>query len=487
MSALTKDKPVAIIGAGAMGAGIAQVAAQAGHRVLLFDTRAGAAQGAIAGIDKVFAGLVAKGRMTETARAETIARLAPAATIGDLAPAGLAIEAAIEDLDIKRKIFADLEAALAPDGILASNTSSLSIAAIARGLQHPGRVAGMHFFNPAPLMPLVEVVSAITTDRAVAATVFDTAAAWGKAPVHCGSTPGFIVNRVARPFYGEALRLLNEGAADPATIDACLRAAGFRMGPCELMDLIGHDVNFAVTRSVHAAFFFDPRYQPSLVQQALVEAGRLGRKSGRGFYDHGADVARPAPATAPPAPAPTRIVIQGDLGIARPLIDRIAAKLAFSSTEARDGPGIMVDGVALRLSDGLPAALRPNTVLFDLTDFAKADRIAIAGPPEASRAAIGLFQAIGMAVSVIQDSPGLIVMRTVAMLANEAHDAVQTAVASAKDIDLAMMKGVNYPRGPLEWGAAIGWPHLRAVLDNLARFYGEDRYRASPRLRMIGP
>ena len=252
MAALAPSRVVAVIGSGAMGAGIAQVAAVAGYTVKLYDSRAEAVAKAIADIAQALNKQVAKQRMTAVDAAAAIARLQPALTLDDIAAArpGLVVEAIVENLDAKRALFAQLEAVVADDCLLATNTSSISVTAIAAGLRVPGRLVGMHFFNPVPLMALVEVVAGLATDQEAAHTVFDTAAAWGKSPVHARSTPGFIVNRVARPYYAEAWRLLAEGAADAATIDAVLRdAGGFRMGPFELMDLIGHDVNFAVTRS----------------------------------------------------------------------------------------------------------------------------------------------------------------------------------------------------------------------------------------------
>ncbi len=493
MAGISKDTVVGVIGAGAMGAGIAQVAAQAGHTVLLIDARAGAARAAIGTIAKALGGLVAKGRMTEAQQNAMVERLTAVDDIAALAPAGLVIEAIVEDLAAKREVLTKLEPHVAPDAILATNTSSLSVAAIARGLQHPARVVGMHFFNPAPILPLVEVISGVTTDPAVAARVFDTATAWGKSPVHAKSTPGFIVNRIARPFYAEALRLLQERATDAATIDAVMReGCGFRMGPCELMDLVGHDVNFAVTRSVHAAYFGDPRFAPSVVQQEMVEAGLLGRKSARGFFDYREGAANPPPATAPAAPRPSRAVIEGDLGPARGLVARLeSGGIPFATAEA-ETPAIVLDGAILRLTDGKPATLAEerNLVLFDVAlDYASARRIAIApsdrASAEARDAAVGFFQALGFAVSVIADTPGLIVARTLAMLVNEAMSAVQDGVASAEDIDTAMTRGVNYPRGPLGFGADFGHRRLVAILDNLASAYGEDRYRTTLRLRKL--
>ncbi|MEO8488118.1 MAG: 3-hydroxyacyl-CoA dehydrogenase [Betaproteobacteria bacterium] len=495
---LSREAAVAVLGAGAMGSGIAQVAAQAGHRVLLYDARTGAAEEARARLAATLDQLAAKGRIsaddarTAAARIETIHT--PAACVS----AKLVIEAIVEDLDAKRELFRDLEVVVAPDAILASNTSSFSITALAAGLEHPGRVAGMHFFNPAPLMPLVEVIGGVRTDRAVLDTLHATATAWGKTPVHAMSTPGFIVNRCMRPFYGEALRLLSERAADVPTIDALMRdAGGFRMGPFELMDLIGLDVNYAVTQSVWQATYHDPRYAPSAIQRELVVAGFLGRKSGRGFYDHAAGVEPPSPVVAETAKCPHRVAIHGEPGPLRPLLDRLAAAgmvIQHRPLHPSFPDGAIDAGSAwIALTDGRTATARAsattatNLVLVDLAlDYASTKRLAIATSarcdPASALAATGALQAAGYLVSRLDDVAGLVVMRTVAMLVNEAADAASQGVASSADIDLAMQKGVNYPRGPLAWGNAIGPARVAAVLANLRDHYGDARYRTSPRL-----
>ncbi|MBP2313531.1 3-hydroxyacyl-CoA dehydrogenase PaaH [Azospirillum soli] len=505
MAGLDRSATVAVVGCGAMGAGIAQVAASAGHTVLLFDAREGAAAKAVDGIADALAKLVAKDKMREEDRVALLGRLEPVGGLAALAPSALVVEAIVEDLEVKRGLFRDLEGIVGEDAILATNTSSLPVTAIAAPLKRPERFAGLHFFNPAPLMALVEIISGLATDRAVAETLFATAKTWGKSPVHARSTPGFIVNRVARPFYAEGLRALQEQAGDPATLDAVMReCGGFRMGPFELMDLIGHDVNFAVTRSVHAAYFGDPRFQPSLIQQELVEAGRLGRKTGRGFYDYGAGVEKALAKDAPDAPRPSVVSVEGHLGPAHGLVEVI--REAGITVEKLPGPlptrpfgrnrigRLVVDGVTLTLTDGRSATQhaaeigRGDVVLFDLArDYAGATRIAIAAADGAARGSIakaaGLFQALGKRVSVLDDLPGLLVMRTVAMLANEAADAVLQGVASAADVDTAMTKGVNYPLGPLAWAETIGLDLVVDVLDALNRTYGEDRYRASALLR----
>ncbi|WP_454919044.1 3-hydroxyacyl-CoA dehydrogenase PaaH [Xanthobacter sediminis] len=494
MGALATAQLVAVIGAGAMGSGIAQVAAQAGHAVRLYDALDGAAEkgrsGILAGLDK----LVAKGKLPAEERDALAARITVAPSLDALAGAGLVVEAIVEKLEVKRQVFAALEQIVASDAIFASNTSSLSITAIAAGLKHPQRVAGLHFFNPAPVMKLVEIVAGLASSRDVLDTLFATAEAWGKVPVHATSTPGFIVNRVARPFYAEGLRLLEERAADAATIDAVMReAGGFRMGPFELMDLIGHDVNFAVTNSVFHAYFCDPRYRPSLTQQELVAAGWLGRKSGRGFYDHAAGAVPPAPATLPAQPAPRAVTVEGDLGPAESLVD-LLAKAGIAVTRSAGAGLIRLEGASLALTDGRTATQRvasgtpADLVLFDLAlDYGSARRVAVAKADQAGdtalAAAAGLFQALGKAVSAVDDVPGLVVLRTLAMLANEAAEAALMGVASPADIDRAMTFGVNYPRGPLTWADQVGPACILAALDALQAAYGDDRYRASQFLR----
>ncbi|HEX8407023.1 MAG TPA: 3-hydroxyacyl-CoA dehydrogenase, partial [Duganella sp.] len=498
-----------------------------------YDTRPEAVAKAISDIALVFNKLVAKERMSAVAAAAAIARLQAAVTLEEVAGAGLAVEAIVENLDAKRALFAELEAIVADDCILATNTSSISITAIAARLRLPARLVGMHFFNPVPLMALVEVISGLATDAAVAQTVYDTAAAWGKNPVHAKSTPGFIVNRVARPFYAEAWRLLGERAADDATIDAVMReAGGFRMGPFELMDLIGHDVNFSVTQSVFGAYFNDPRFTPSVLQQEMVNAGFLGRKSGRGFYLYGEDgapvaggdtTALPHAEAAQPAPEFVSYRVEQGAAAGVPRVagsvvaDALAERLRASGIAVKlrqpaetrghaggagvgagahvdDAPAFHCNGATVYLTDGRSATERArdnqhaDTVLFDLAlDYASAKRIAVTCADQCSPAAyqsvVGLFQAAGFVVTRLDDVPGMAVMRTVAMLANEAADAVNQGVCSAEAADVAMQKGVNYPRGPLAWADTIGIGQIVTVLTNLAASYGEDRYRVSPLLR----
>ena len=493
--------PVLVVGAGIMGAGIAQVAAQAGHHVQLYDARAGEAQLTVRKLGASLDALVAKGKLQSDDVQATLGRIEPLMALEELHDIRLVVEAIVEDLAAKRALFQQLESLVTADCVLATNTSSISVTAIANGLEHPGRLVGMHFFNPVPQMKLVEVVSGLHTDSAVASAIFDLSRAWGKTAVHARSTPGFIVNRIARPYYAETLALLLEQAATPQVLDACLRAAGFRMGPCELMDLIGHDTNFAVTQSVYQANFFDKRYMPSLVQREMVDGGLFGRKSGRGFYRYPEGLL-PLPVAVHEAPVTAGEVTVHGVGVMADFLDLAATRAltaqGWGPARMHDSEwtGIEIDGARLVLTDGRTAAQLASAV--GSADVAVFDRLlsvptnpgtalAFALPPAASAAwrtqAPAWLAALGFAPLRVADSPGLVVARTVAMLINEAADAVQQGVCTPEGADAAMKLGVNYPAGPFEWLAAWSPVGVIGVLDALDGHYRGERYRASPWLR----
>ncbi len=376
-------KKIGVIGSGSMGSGIAQVAATAGHDVLIYDNNPKALQRTSEKLQKILNRLVEKGRIDDPTAKAIFGRIYFVENLSSFRDCGLIIEAIIEDLKIKKAVFEQLEDLVSNDCILATNTSSLSVASIASACERPDRVIGIHFFNPAPLMKLVEIIPAIQTSKKVLGESQKMIDSWGKLTVVTKDTPGFIVNRVARPFYGEALRILEEGIADVPTIDWAMKEiAGFRMGPFTLMDYIGNDINYKVTETVFKSFYYDPRYKPAFTQKRLSEAGYLGRKSGRGYYDYAEGAVNPEP--------------NKDKVLGQKIVDRV-----------------------------------------------------------------------------------------VAMLINEAADAMYLNIASRDDIDLAMTKGVNYPKGLLKWADEIGIEECVKRLDDLHHEYLEPRYRCSPQLRRM--
>ncbi len=507
MAALKREAVIGVVGAGVMGGGIAHVAAAAGHTVLLYDMQAGATARALDAIDKDLRFLVSKGKLAAATADATRARLKPIAELQELQGCALVIEAIAEDLQAKHSLLAALQEVVGADCILATNTSSLSVTALAAGIRHPERVVGMHFFNPPNRMKLVEVIGGLDTSEAITQLAFDTAEAWGKKAARAKSTPGFIVNRIARPFYGEAWRVYQEcaGGSDvtAATIDAIVRdCGGFVMGPFELIDLIGHDVNQAVSRSVFDATFGERRYAPSLPQLELVRAGRLGRKSGRGIYDYREGSQRPAPRVEAGADPVSRVVAVGSLGIAAPILARLeAVGIDVVRVEGPAGgtqPGWLDIGAArVMMTDGRPATRRvveerhPHLLLFDLAlDFATTRRLGVTRASQcgdsAFRTACATLTRAGFTCSPIDDVAGLIVLRTIAMLVNEAADAVLYGICTAEAIDVAMRHGVNYPRGPMEWSEQVGLDFFAHALANLREHYGEERYRTSALITRLG-
>jgi 3-hydroxybutyryl-CoA dehydrogenase len=374
---------VGVLGGGTMGSGIVQVAAQNGHKTILVDLNEDVLVKSKSKLAKIMARLVEKEKITQDQSNATQANIVYSKNVNDFASCGIVIEAIVEDIKVKSKVFANLESIVSAECILASNTSSLSIASIGASVNNSSRVIGIHFFNPAPLMPLVEIIPAVQTSEETLIAAKSLIDAWGKVTVVCKDTPGFIVNRVARPFYGEAMRIYEEGIADFATIDwAMTEIGGFRMGPYTLMDYIGNDVNYTVTETVFTAFYFDPRYKPSFTQKRHAEAGYLGRKSGKGFFDYREGAVNPAP--------------NEDRELGQQIFERILV-----------------------------------------------------------------------------------------MLINEAVDALLLNIGTKEAIDLAMTKGVNYPKGLLLWADQLGLDVVLAKLESLFAEYGEDRYRPSPLLRRM--
>ncbi len=487
MTALDLSSPVAVVGTGTMGQGIAQVALVAGHPVRLYDAAPGRAREAAEAIGARLDRLVEKERLTGAERDAARARLRPAEDLAELADCALVVEAVLERLDVKQELFRALEDVVGDDCLLATNTSSLSVTAIGGALRNPGRFVGLHFFNPAPLLPLVEVVSGFATDVTSATRAYETARAWGKTPVACADTPGFIVNRIARPFYAEAFAVYEDQGADPATIDAVLReSGGFRMGAFELTDLIGQDVNESVTHSVWEAFFRDVRFTPSLAQRRLVESGRLGRKCGQGWYDYREGAARPEPHTAEPADPPAYVVVEGDLGPAAELVAMVREAGIEVREEAEDeGTRLVLPGGGqLVLADGQTSVEFRDVVYFDLAlDYRTATRVALSHSQDTDRRTVaeatGLFQALGKKVSVIGDVPGMIVARTVARIIDLAVEAVAKGVATEEDVDTAMRLGVNYPLGPFEWCRRVGRGWAGSLLDDLHSIDRSGRYAPS--------
>jgi 3-hydroxybutyryl-CoA dehydrogenase len=490
--AFNTNTRVLVVGAGIMGAGIAQVAAQAGHRVWLYDMRDGAAQSALDKSNVSLDALVAKGKMQADDVASLLTRITPVARLQDAANSGLVVEAIVEEIGAKRDLWLQLEGIVGADCVFASNTSSISITAMAQGLRQPERLVGMHFFNPVPLMKLVEVVSGLHTAPQIAADVFTLAQRWGKVAVHARSTPGFIVNRIARPYYAEALALLQEQCTSPVVLDGCLKAIGFRMGPCELMDLIGHDTNFAVTQSVYQANFFDKRYVPSLMQRELVDGGLLGRKSGRGIYDYAEGAAKPQLAATQRADFPRRSGVQlhGSGARLEAWAQQLtAAGVAFTHDLGADWIGLSTPTLQLRQTDGRTASsLGAQTAVFDMAFSPESSRVLAWAPSVRASVACAAeaqtwLSALGYQPQQVADQSALVVARTVAMLINEAADAVQQGVCTVEGANQAMRLGVNYPAGAFDWLGAWSAQGVIAVLQALDAQYGGERYRVSPWLR----
>ena len=478
------DLVAGVAGTGTMGRGIAQVLAQCGARTLVFDAQPGAARKAKEAIGQSLGKLVEKGRLKAEDVEKTLRRLEVVDSLEALGPAHVVVEAIVEDLAAKRQLFSALEKVVKPDCILASNTSSLSVTAMAAACQRPGRVAGYHFFNPVPVMKIVEVVDGTLTEPWAGEALSALARRFGHTPVRCKDTPGFVVNHAGRAFVPEALRILSEGIADFATIDRILvEAAGFRLGPFGLMDLVGLDVAHAVMKSMYEQYFEEPKYRPSFLAEPRVAAGLLGRKSGQGWYRYGKDGApetspEPSPPTYLPQPVwavPELKELLVELG-ARPELKPTPEAICFVAPLGAD-----VTATALEL--GLDAQ---RTVAVDPLFGFKKRRTLMKSPltrKEVVEAAHGLLAADGVPVSLINDSPGFVAQRVVAHIVNVGCDIAQMRIAAPQDLDRAVTLGLGYPRGPLAMGDYLGAKRILAVLEAMHAIYQEPRYRPSPWLR----
>ncbi|MDM0045621.1 3-hydroxyacyl-CoA dehydrogenase [Variovorax dokdonensis] len=488
---------VGVVGAGAMGRGIAQIAAQAGSRVLIVDNQPGAARAALETIEAQWARMEEKGKLTAGQRADLASRLVAADRIEDLANSDLVIEAVVERLDVKRELFAALEGVVRPDAVLATNTSSLSVTAIGAALAHPARFAGYHFFNPVPLMKVVEVVAGFRTEPAVSERLAAYAQEMGHAAVRAQDTPGFIVNHAGRGYGTEALRIVGEGVADFATVDRILKdQAGFRLGPFELMDLTAIDVSHPVMESIYHQYYEEPRFRPSVITAQRLAAGVLGRKSGEGFYRY-ADGAAQVPAE-PPAPTVDALppVWVSPRAARRAELLRLVHQLGASiESGASPSSNALILVAPLGFDVTTVAAvdrLDPTrTVGIDMmVDDAATRRRVLAGNPATRRdmreAAHALFARDGKSVSQIRDSGGFVTQRVVATIVNIAADMCQQRICTPADLETAVRLGLGYPQGPLAMGDLYGPTNMLEVLFNMQTVYGDPRYRPSPWLRRRG-
>jgi 3-hydroxybutyryl-CoA dehydrogenase len=484
-----RDFTVGVIGTGAMGRGIAQVAAAGGMRVLVSDSRPGAAAEARDFIDRMLSRAAEKGSITRDEAVGAVNRIAIVGGPADMKPCQVVIEAIVENLDAKQKLFAELEAVVAPDCILATNTSSLSVTTIASKLKTPQRFAGFHFFNPVPLMKLVEVIDGLQTENWVGEALMAVGRRMTREPVRLKDAPGFLVNQVGRGFTLEAAHLAYEGIAEFADVDRVMRdVGGFRMGPFELMELTGLDVTHPASELIYHQFFEEPRYRPNLIMRARYEAGVLGRKSKRGFYDYDAQTKAivppepPAPAARPASVWVSPVDAQGHAALAG-LLGTLGAR---RETSAKPSPGALIlvtpigeDATTCAVDQGLDPR---RTVAVD-TLFPMVKRRTIMGTPVTDaayrEAAHGLLSADGVPVTVCRDSPGFIAQRIVAMIVNIGCSIAQSRTAQPADIDKAVMLGLNYPSGPFKLGDVLGPERVCRVLASMNRLYGDPRYRPS--------
>jgi len=513
VSAPVRNFQVGVVGAGVMGRGIAQVMAQAGSSVLLFDAAPQAAGRAVDAVRQAWERLAEKGRLDADDVAANLSRLTVVDTLAAMAQCDVIIEAIVERLDAKQSLFGELEKVVGAETILATNTSSLSVAAIAAACQHPGRVAGLHFFNPVPLMRIVEIIGGARTSAQTLQKLKALVGTTSHAGVEVQDTPGFLINHAGRGYTTEALRAVQEGVASFAEVDAIMReqvrftGGGFRLGPFELLDLTGLDVSQPVMESIYRQFYDEPRFRPSVIGAQRAAAGLYGRKTGEGFYRYPAEAGGKAAAGGPPAsgasagsasaaagqvPVPVFVVAEDHAPGLSDLVRRLGGRLAASAADTADGGFVLIaplgdDASSYAAQRGLPAQ---RTVAIDtLFDPAQAGcrrrslMPTVATDPAALQAAAALFAADGVAVSVLRDSTGFITQRIVAMIVSVGTEIAQQRIAKPADIDLAVRAGLGYPAGPLGMGDELGPRRILRILEAIHANTGDPRYRPGAWLR----
>lgn len=485
---------MAIVGSGVMGTGIAQIAIQAGIQVRLFDAREGAAQAARDNLKRTFDKLVEKGKISADNAVAALERLQVATALEQLSDAQLVVEAIVERLDAKQALLTDLEAVVDADCILATNTSSLSVTSIARSCRHPERVAGFHFFNPVPLMKVVEVIDGLATDPAVGDCLQALAALMGHRGIRAKDTPGFIINHAGRAYSTEALQILKEGVAEPADIDRILREGmGFRMGPLELFDLTALDISHPVIESIYNQFYQDPRHRPAALTRLMLEAGYVGRKVGRGFYRYqdgqmiDAQAPQPVPTVQTFPPVWVGAENEEDRITLGALVQRLGGRLERGEQPSDEALCLLVpygrDASSACVCFGTDPA---RTVCVDMLLDLQRHRCLMQTPattPVMRESAHALLAGDGVAVTVINDSVGFVAQRVMAMIVNLAGDIVQQRISTVEDLDEGVRRGLGYPQGPLAWGDELGAKRLLEVLERMSYLTGDPRYRPGPWLR----
>ncbi|TFH50086.1 MAG: 3-hydroxyacyl-CoA dehydrogenase [Lysobacterales bacterium] len=487
-----KDLLSGVVGAGTMGRGIAQVAVAGGLWVKLFDKEQRVADEAVDFVAKMLRRAAEKGRTTNDFAESAIGRLSATTDMNSLSDCDLVMEAIFEDLGVKQQLFRQLENIVTPQCVLATNTSSLSITEIASVCRNPNRVAGFHFFNPVPLMKLVEVVDGVRTSPEVTEALETVGRRMGREPVRVKDSPGFLVNHAGRGYGPEALRILSECIASPADIDAIMTdAAGFRLGPFALLDLVGIDVAHPVMEQIYRQYFHEPAYQPSVIGRQRVAAGLLGRKSGVGFYDYG-NASQPAvERKSPPGNAPERVWISraepdGHAALVS-LLRQLDVEIDAGAQPGKHAVCLVTpvgeDASTTAVAQGLdPARTLAVDTLFGLGGRRPVMQTAVTDPAQRDAVAAVLGKD-GVSVTIINDSPGFVAQRIVALIVNVGCNIAQQRIAAPSDIDTAVRLGLNYPSGPLEWGDAIGPARILQILESLQAFYLDGRYRPSPWLR----